>query len=293
MKNTSKTLVFFGSGPVAADSLDFLSKEFTIEAVITKAVPSHHKLPAPVETLASKLGLKTFFASNTAELYSLFESFNPTSSLGIVVDYGVIIPSSIIDSFSLKIVNSHFSLLPEWRGADPITFSILSGQKKTGVSLMVIEPELDTGKLITRKSIKIENNENTATLTSKLIPLSNELMGEYIPLYMNGQIKPKNQPHPNRATYSKKISKSDGKIHLSKPAKDIEREIRAYIGWPASYVDIFNKTIKITKAHVSAKANTNIDLKCGDGEFIVIDELIAPSGKKMSAEAFINGYAVS
>lgn len=122
------SLIFFGSGPVAAKSLQLLAKEFEIEAVITKPKPEHHRGDFPVEALANKLGLKLFYASTRSELTELFKSKPFSSQLGLVIDYGVIIGQDAIDYFRLGVVNSHFSLLPQWRGADPITFAILSGQ---------------------------------------------------------------------------------------------------------------------------------------------------------------------
>ena len=132
-------LVFFGSGPVAAASLKKLAKHFVIEAVITKPQPAHHREPFPVLALAEELGLRTLTPNSKQELSDLFSTKPVKSKLGVVIDYGFIINQDVIDSFPHGIVNSHFSLLPEWRGADPISFSILSGQQKTGVSLMVID----------------------------------------------------------------------------------------------------------------------------------------------------------
>jgi len=290
MKNSSKTIVFFGSGPVAAESLAFLAEHFDIEVVFTKAVPSHHKGIAPVEALAKKIGLPTIFASNKTELDQLLFDKKPSSRLGIVVDYGVIMSASVINYFELGIINSHFSLLPEWRGADPITFSLLSGQEKTGVSLMVIEPTLDTGKLITQKSLKINSDDNNSTLTTKLINLSNQLMLTYLPRYISGDIKPHNQPHPNRATYSTKLTKADGIIDWSKPAAKIEREIRAYLGWPGSVAQLADKRVIIKSARITDTKEDLLDMKCGDGRYLSIEELVAPSGRLMNAKEFINGY---
>lgn len=290
MINVSKTIIFFGSGPVAAASLDFLSNHFAIEAVITKAVPPHHKQSAPVETLAKSLNLPIIFASNKQELDNIIDNNVFKSRLGIVVDYGVIISAKVINSFELGILNSHFSLLPEWRGADPITFSILSGQSKTGVSLMLIEPTLDTGKLIVQKSLIIDPEDTTPSLTNRLIDLSNSLMLEYIPKYLVGEIEPKDQLHPEKATYSRKLTKNDGIIDWNKSAEQIEREIRAYQGWPKSRTILGTKEVIITKAHVSSNQQTQLDIKCGNGKYLSIDELIGPSGRKMNAKDFINGY---
>ncbi len=292
MKNSSNTIVFFGSGPVAAASLESISTHFNIEAVITKAVPAHHKGIAPVESLAKELNLPIILASNKQELDELNSNHKFKSRLGIIVDYGVIVSKSVIDNFELGIINSHFSLLPQWRGADPITFSILSGQPKTGVSLMIIDPTLDTGKLITYKSIAIDSDETTPSLTNKLINLSNQLLIEFLPKYISGEVKPKNQPHPDRAVYSRKLTKSDGIIDWHKPAAQIEREVRAYSGWPGSHTKIGNYEIIVTKSHVSATKHSALDIKCGDNNYLSVDELIAPSGRKMNASAFLNGYKV-
>lgn len=290
MKNESKKIVFFGSGPVAAASLEFLAKHFSIEGIITKSVPAHHKGLAPVEELTKKLHIPVYFASTKLELDELIDNHQFNSRLGVLVDYGVIISQKTIDSFELGIVNSHFSLLPEWRGADPITFSILSGQEKTGVSLMLIEPTLDTGKLLTRKSLKVSSNETTPSLTNRLVALSNLLLNQYVPEYMDGLNKPKDQPHPDRATYSRKLTKNDGIIDWKKPAIQIEREIRAFQGWPRSRSTIDGKDIIITKAHVSTSKANKLDILCGDNNYLSIDELLAPSGRTMNAKAYINGY---
>lgn len=293
MTSTSKTIVFFGSGPVAAASLESLAEHFSIEMVITKAVPAYHKGVAPVEELVKKLNLPVLFASNKTELDGLMKTHSFESRVGVIVDYGVIVTKEVIDYFPLGIVNSHFSLLPQWRGADPITFSILSGQEKTGVSLMVIEPTLDTGKLITQKVLHIDPDDTTPTLTNKLVALSNELLAEYLPRYIDGEITPKNQPHPDRVSFSRKLTKEDSMLDPKKPAPELEREVRAFIGWPKSRIELFGHLVVVTKAHVSKTQETKLDIACGDGQYLSIDELIGPSGKTMDAKSFLNGYAAA
>jgi methionyl-tRNA formyltransferase len=301
MTHTSKTLTFFGSGPVAAKSLEFLAAHFDIEAVVTKEVPAHHKEPAPVEELAKILGLPLSFASTGEALDALIKNHAFHSQLGIVIDYGVIMSELVIQSFPLGIINSHFSLLPKWRGADPITFSILSGQPKTGVSLMLIEPTLDTGRLIAQKSLTIDSNETTPSLTDRLISLSNSMLKEYIPGYVAGEIKARKQPHPDRATYSRKLTKTDGIIDWHKPAIIIEREIRAYKGWPQSRTTLGSVEAIITQSHVISTGSdmpgmmtispdsTLLTVSTTEGTLSV--DMIKPAGKKeMPIEAFLRGY---
>ncbi len=153
MKKTSETIVFFGSGPVAAASLKALADNFEIEHVITKQAPLHHRGSIPVVETAEDLGLPILFANNRSQLDQAILGLDFKSRVGIIIDYGVIVSRSVIDKFPFGILNSHFSLLPQWRGADPITFSILSGQTETGVSIMLIVEELDEGQLIAQDKV--------------------------------------------------------------------------------------------------------------------------------------------
>jgi len=275
-----------------------LHKHFSIEAVVTKTKPAHHKGSAPVEEFAKEKNLPTHYANSMSELDNVVGTNQFSSPLGIIIDYGVIVSQQTIDYFPLGIVNSHFSLLPEWRGADPITFSLLSGQKKTGVSLMIIEPDLDTGKLIAQRSLAIRPADTIQTLTDSLIQLSNQLLLEFIPPYLSSDLKPRNQSHPDRATYSRKLTKADGIIDWQKPAEQIEREIRAFLGWPASRTQLANKDVIITSVRVltdlgeSGKAvvkDKNLVIFCGKNALII--DSLKPAGKKeMSGAAFVVGH---
>ena len=300
MTNTSETVVFFGSGPVAAKSLELLGDNFTIEAVITKPRAPHHKGIVPVLDVADKLRMPVITASNKLELEDVLKNSNLKSKLGILIDFGIIISKSTIDHFSHGIINSHFSLLPKLRGADPITFAILNGDEKTGVSLMMIDEGMDTGKLITQKTFKLNSTITTPELTRELIFLSNQLLLDYIPKYLAGSIKPRSQPHPQRATYSRKLTKQDGVIDLNKSAIQIEREIRAFIGWPGSRTKLNNVDVIITQASANSFYLNQGDIKtnkdthtilvgCGVGCLEVLR--LKPVGKKeMSSREFISGY---
>lgn len=292
MKKISETIVFFGSGPVAAKSLELLAQNFAIEAVVTKPKPLHHRGDFPVLNAAEDLKLPIHTVGSKSGLSSLMASKPFTSKLGVLIDFGIIVTQDVIDYFLLGIVNSHFSLLPEWRGADPITFSILSGQKKTGVSLMIIDAGMDTGKILTQKSLPVGLGATSETLTTELIGLSDDLLTEFLPKYIDGSIKPRSQPHPGRATYSRKLNKADGIIDWGKPAEQIEREIRAFIVWPKSTATLAGKDVIITKAHV-AKEATPKELAIPTGkDLLVIDRLKPAGGKEMDSEAFLAGHKI-
>jgi methionyl-tRNA formyltransferase len=292
----SPRVVFFGSGPVAAESLRMLSESFSIEAIVTKPTTAKEMAQIAPDTPVHAV-------SNRSELDSFMATKPFTSNLAILIDFGIIVSKSVIDSFSLGIINSHFSVLPEWRGADPITFAILSGQRKTGVSLMLIDEGMDTGKILATRSIPVDSKETSPSLTAKLINLSHEMLVEVTPRYWNSELNPRQQSHPDRATYSRKLTKDDGILDWTKPATILEREVRAFIEWPKSRTTIGGKEVIITAAHVVS--SEPIDTKPGDvdiadqaGEFgfvtgngtLWIDRL-KPAGKnEMPAKAFLAGY---
>jgi methionyl-tRNA formyltransferase len=289
-----KPLVFFGSGPVGAATLAGLKEAGSeFEAVITKPRLTHHKGDMPVLDFANQHKIPIFTPKDDVELSDIFRKTSFNSNLGLVVDYGILIAKDVIDSFELGIVNSHFSLLPQWRGADPITFAILSGQDTTGVSLMLVEESLDTGTLLTQEKLPISKQETTPELTEKLINLSNELLIANLPKYMDGLIKPYPQDPSVEPTYSRRLTKEDGRIDWSKPAEILEREIRAYLGWPRSFAELFGKQVIVTKAKVLPRGPVDFAglwMDCGDGKRLEIQELIAPSGRTMSGADFIRGY---
>jgi methionyl-tRNA formyltransferase len=297
MMRSLKT-IFFGSGPVAAKSLELLARDFDIEAVVTKPKPEHHHGKFPVLDVAKTLDLAVHTVSNKAELSALMSTSPFTSQFGILIDFGIIVAKDTIDYFPKGIINSHFSLLPEWRGADPITFSLLSGQAKTGVSLMLLDIRMDTGKLIAQRSIKIPVGATTPTLTDELIELSYRMLVEFVPAYIDGSISPRNQPHPDRATYSRKLTKDDGILDFSKSAEQLEREVRAFIEWPKSRTTIAGMDCIITKASVAPKQGTPGTVTVSDKQLLVYCssnalniEQLKPAGKSlMSAEAFLAGY---
>ncbi|HEY1063918.1 MAG TPA: methionyl-tRNA formyltransferase [Candidatus Saccharimonadales bacterium] len=294
----NNAVIFFGSGPVAAKALALLAQHTPIEAVITKPQPAHHKEVFPVIATARELGITNVLTvSNKRELSELFAGQQFTSRAGVVIDFGIIIAQDVIDAFELGIVNSHFSLLPKWRGADPITFSILKGDSETGVTLMLIVEQLDEGPVLTQQALPLPSNITTPVLTDQLITLSDDLLRSTLPQYFDGQITP--QPQPSEGvSYSSKLTKQDGVIDWQKPAIEIERQIRAFIEWPKSRTTIGDRDVVITAAHVIDGDGTpgviwlegrQLGMRTSKG-ILVIDQLI-PAGKKpMSGSDFLLGY---
>lgn len=290
------SIVFLGSGPVALRSLKLLSEQFTIEAIITKPVTTH-------EMQATLPGVPVHAVSSRRELDELLASRPFKSTLGVLIDFGIIVSQAAIDAFPYGIINSHFSLLPDLRGADPITFAILSGQPETGVSLMLLSAGMDEGPLLAQAPYHMQSGETTPSLTDILIDMSDAALKEIIPKYLDHAIDPAPQEAVTLAvskapTYSRKLKKDDGRIDWKKSATQIEREIRAFIQWPKSYTTLAGRDVVITLAHASDSqgepGTVHVEGKrllvaCGEGS-LEIDRL-KPAGKpEMDASAFLAGY---
>ncbi len=300
MKTTLEPILFFGSGPVAAKSLEALCENFSVQAVITKAIPLHHHYEAPVVSVAEKKSKKLYFVRDKLELEELLakDATLQNIKIGVLVDFGIIISKATIEHFSMGIVNSHFSLLPQWRGADPITYSILSGQSETGVSLMLISQGMDEGRLLAQETYRLRPSVTTPQLTSGLVELSNKMLSEYLPPYVTGKLKPYEQDQSIPPTYSRKLTKEDGEVNWEKSAEELEREIRAFIEWPKCHAKINDVEVILTGAHVITKSgvpgtiepdNELLIIHCGD-ESLAIDRL-KPSGKReMTGSDFKRGY---
>ncbi len=310
-KDSPCQIVFFGTGPVAAESLRLLNADFSIEAVVTKPKPPHHKGSFPVLDVAHEIGAPIVEVTSAAHVSEKVITAGFKSQVAVLIDFGIIVKQDVIDGFPLGIINSHFSLLPQWRGADPITFSILSGQKQTGVSLMKVVEKLDEGDVLAFGLVDLDGTETNQSLTHNLIQLSAALLRDHLPRYLGGaRAIPQDEianvvpdvDYPRVACYSHKLTKQDGVIDLSKPAVQLEREVRAYLGWPGSRTVIAGKDVVVTAAHIADNGFQNVDnktifvankqlcLQTADG-ILVIDEL-KPAGKPaMSTSAFLAGYS--
>ena len=288
----SKKLVFFGSGPVAAASLRLLTQDFTIEAVVTKPRAPGHRGEVPVLAAAQELGLPVFTAANRQELDQLFDTNPVSSQLAILIDFGIIVSQKVINYFPLGIINSHFSLLPQWRGADPITFAVLSGQPKTGVSLMLLVEAMDEGPLLAYGEYEMAPDITTPKLTDELIKLSHALLKKTVPKYIAGELQLVAQTTTKQpVSYSRKLVKADGIVDWSKSAEEIERQVRAYLDWPKSQARIFNNDVIITNVRVAESQNDgDLVMQTSDG-WLEIQQLIAPSGKTISGADFLRGYS--
>ena len=216
---------------------------------------------------------------------------------GVLIAYGKLIPKHIIDIFPRGIINIHPSLLPLHRGPIPIEAVILNGEKETGVSLMQLVDKMDSGPIYAQAKINLTGKEYKDELATQLINLGAKLLIENLPNILNGSLEAIKQ-NDVLATYDSLIKKEDGVINFNKSAEEIERQIRAYVGWPRSRAKIGTKEVIITRAHVENIQGTPGVLYINAGIFgihchqntLIIDNLI-PAGKgEMTSRDFLLGY---
>ncbi|MFZ2544833.1 MAG: methionyl-tRNA formyltransferase [Candidatus Saccharimonadales bacterium] len=221
------------------------------------------------------------------------------AKIAVLAAYGRIIPQSVLDEFPVGVINIHPSLLPQYRGTAPIEQAILDGVQKTGVSIMRLTAGMDEGPIYKQKTLHLNNTETKQELTNKLQLLGAEMLKEILPQIADGTLKPRSQPHPDRATYTRKIDKTDGIIDWTKPAQQIEREIRAFDGWPQSRTKLSDVDIIITKASVVEIPTIQPgkilvekdDLIIGTSKNCLKIQSLKPIGKKeMPVKAFLAGY---
>ena len=249
---------------------------------------------SPVHNEASKLKLniRTPNDLNTEEEYKYFKSLNPY--LVIVVAYGKIIPKKYLNLSQKGFLNIHASLLPKWRGAAPIQRSIMNSDIETGISIMKIEEKLDTGPYMIQAKIKIDEQTTTKILSGKLSKLGAEQILRCISLIEENKAKFINQDH-EKATYAKKIEKSEAKINWNDTAKNILLKINSLNPSPGAWFLFKGSRYKIWKASISNLngsfgeiINEDLTIACSKNSIKVLE--IQKEGKKsLSISKFLIG----
>lgn len=294
MTKTLKPIVFFGTEEFSLTALTgLIEADYTIAAVVTKPDSKkgrgQHVVPPSVKVLASEYNIPVWQPTKLKEIEDAIRALG--SVTGVLVSYGKIIPQSTIDLFTPGIINVHPSRLPLYRGPSPIESAIKNGDTKTGVSIMRLSNRMDAGPVYATKEHPLVGTETRPELYHALADIGTDLLLEMLPEIMDGQCTPTEQ-NEAEATYCQLLDKADTLLDLTTlTASEAERVIRAHIGFPKSKLPFKGHPIVVTKAHVSSTQKTPLDYICRDGVFLAIDELIAPSGRLMNAEAFLRGYA--
>lgn len=246
------------------------------------------KSSAPkVKLVAESTGIEVVQPERVSEIEGLLALLRP--DIGVLSAYGQIIPEAIINSFPKGIINIHPSLLPKYRGPSPIEAAILNGDPKTGISLMELSRGMDEGPVYYQKEVELDGRETKTELYEHLAAEGAKLLAEKLPDIAAGRLKPQPQDS-SKATYTKLLTKKDGQLDWSEPAEKLEREIRAYQGYPKPRGLIHGYEVIINRARLAGDdKDGRLIVRCAPG-WLEILELTAPSGRIMSGADFLRGY---
>jgi methionyl-tRNA formyltransferase len=296
-------IVFFGSSNFALPILEILNTHHQVLAVVTtpdSVVGRNKELSEnPVSVLAKELGLKIFkpLQVRDNDLFRL-ELGDLKADIFIVSAYGMLLPEAIINMPPYKTLNTHPSLLPRYRGPSPIQYAILNGDTETGTSIMVLDAKMDHGPVVTAEKYVIEADDNYITLSQKLAHASANLLYIALPDYSAGRLKPLEQNH-SLATYTKIISKQDGKIDWNKKATEIYNQFRAYYPWPGIWTVWNGKIVKIIDCLPSPAQQPGLVpgtiieggfIACGSSTVLQINNLQLEGKTETDIQSFLNGY---
>ena len=291
-----KRLVFFGTEDFSLPTLQALIKsDFEVIAVVTKpdsARGRSKQLVAPaIKQLALEHNIPVFQPNKLADITDQLSSLKPDAA--VLVSYGKILPQRTLDVFEpFGIINIHPSLLPKYRGPAPIEAAILHGDTTTGISIMKLTAGMDEGPIYAQTQLSLDGTERKDNLSQKLAGESARLLIRVLPQILSGELLPIEQKNDD-VSYTSIISKSDGICDpLTETATMIERKVRAYIGFPKTRLPLNNTDVIITSVRVTESLLPGaLTIKCAENSYLEIKELIAPSGKRISGDAFLRGYA--
>jgi methionyl-tRNA formyltransferase len=295
-------LCFMGSPKFSVPSLkNLIDAGHDISVVITQEPKRANRgkrfIKQPVQEFSEKMGLKVLYGNQLKENINFLKSLD--LDMIIVVAFGYILPKELLKIPKLGCINLHASLLPRWRGAAPIQRAIMAGDIKTGLTVMLMDEGLDTGKIISKVSIKIRSVHNNENLTNLLSIKGAKLLENSILNFANNLIKVISQPNLG-ITYANKIFREDEIIDWNRKAYEIINQIRALSPFPGAKCRINEETIKIIDAEVidnndeldngSIIGNT-IVIKCAENA-IKVNVLQRPGKKIMSSKEVLNGWKV-
>lgn len=300
-------IVFMGTPDYAVKTLEALiAAGHDIAAVFAQPdKPVGRKriiTPPPVKVCALENGIPVYQPETlkTNEAEEILKGISPDAI--VVVAYGKILPKAILDIPKYACVNGHASLLPKYRGASPIQWSIVCGETETGVTTMYMNEGMDTGDILEQTRVAIGKEETAEELFDRLAVISAELMVSTIEKLEKGSIVPQKQDE-TEATYAPIIKKEMALIDFNKTAEEICNAVRGYYSWPCAYTFLNGRRIKVIKAVAGGKTdkapaeiignNNALEIACGGGTVVKITQLQPEGSKQMSAEQFLRGNSIA
>ncbi|MGF7009641.1 methionyl-tRNA formyltransferase [Lachnospiraceae bacterium PF1-21] len=299
-------VIFMGTPDFAAPTLEAIVKAGH-QVVLAVTQPDKPKgrgkqlAFSPVKEMALKCQIPVFQPDRIRKEEHLEELRKYPADVMVVVAFGQILPKAVLEMTPYGCINVHASLLPKYRGAAPIQWSIIDGEKETGVTTMQMDEGLDTGDMLLKTVVTIEDTETGGSLHDKLQVAGAKLLVETLKGLEAGTLKPKSQPEASPTAYAKMLDKALGDIQWEQEAKSIERLIRGLNPWPSAYSRMEDKVYKIWQAEVlnqdsealpgtiTETTRDGITVQTGKGS-LRITQLQAPGKKRMKAEEYLRGH---
>lgn len=291
--NTSPKIIFFGTEEynslITLKNLVETGK--SIAAVVTKpdAPKGRGKklTPPAVKVYAEEHGIPVWQPQKLSEITENLRNLAPV--VGILVAYGKIIPQATLDLFTPGIINLHPSLLPLWRGPSPIESAIANQNPETGMTIMKLEAGMDSGPIYLQQKIALNGTETQSQLYEQLFTLGSQMLVDNLDQIISGELQPTEQNH-QLASYCQYITKKDSFLSPEEmTAHQAEAQVRAHLSFPKTRLIFKGQTLIITRAEVSKKQKSPLSIKFKDDNYLQVDELVAPSGKTMTSEAYLRG----
>lgn len=296
----STRIVFMGSPDFSLPSLQILTDHYLVTGVITQpdrpAGRGRALTSPPVKVLAESLGLPVIQPRRLREPEAMQSLTAWDPDLIVVAAFGQILRQDVLGLPRHGCLNIHASLLPRWRGAAPIQAAILNGDAETGVTIMKMDPGIDTGDILSQRSVPILPTDTAETLGDRLAQTGATLLAGTLPGYLRGEIKPEPQAEAG-ASYAPMLKKEDGLLDFSQSAAALERRVRAMLPWPGAYTYWQDQPLKIHRAHAAPE-------QASPGKLLVVEDLPAigtksgclvldevhPAGKRtMPGDIFLRG----
>lgn len=255
----------------------------------------------PVKEKALEYGIKVYQPVKAREEGFMDEIRKLSPDAAVVIAFGQILTKAFLEIPRYGCLNIHASLLPKLRGAAPIHWAVINGEKKTGITIMQMDSGIDTGDMLLKKEVELEPKETAGTLHDKLMYLGGPLVLEALSMAEKGLLKPEKQKE-EESSYVKVLDKSLGRLDFNRPALELERLIRGLNPWPSAYTKLGDKTLKIWDADVAEERQGNPGeiIEIGRDYFLVaagegalsIKELQLEGKKRMKTDAFLRGCTI-
>jgi len=310
-RDRSVRTIFLGSGSFAVPIVETIAAHPAVDLVATVTAPDRpagrgrRPRGVPVALVASGRGWPIFQPARLHGDAAQHRLLELQPELLLLADYGQIVPATLLDAAAHGALNVHPSLLPRHRGASPVAATILAGDSETGVTVIRMDAGVDSGPIVAQERVPVAPDETAPRLEARLAALGARLLSDLLEPWLRGQLVPLPQADTG-ATMTRRLRREDGRLDWTRPAVELERQVRAYQPWPGSFAPSPAGTLTVWRAGVVAGAahesrpgsgpgtvvpfGRGLAVVCGSGALEVLEVQLAGRGR-MSGRDLRNGYS--